>query len=169
VEAAAPPVSRVAPSESKAARTPRNSKAKASAHLSATSASAAQPSAVAPVTNAATTEESKPDASAAESSASPENSSVFAAPYAGVVSDAGKAPSGSQGCFLEVGSFKDPTWADQAVAKLTQLGFQSFSLHKSKLWLQSYQVRVGPYADQASLEEARKNLVLQGFKPHPVK
>jgi cell division protein FtsN len=68
-----------------------------------------------------------------------------------------------------VGSFKDLTWADHAVDKLTQLGFHSVAVHKNLLWMQSYQVRVGPYADQKDLEDARENLASQGFKPHPVK
>jgi hypothetical protein len=73
------------------------------------------------------------------------------------------------GRYFEVGSFKDSTWADHAVEKLTQLGFHAVSVHKNLLWMQSYQVRVGPYADPKDLEAARAVLVSQGFKPHPVK
>jgi serine/threonine protein kinase len=71
--------------------------------------------------------------------------------------------------YFEVGSFKDSTWADDAVEKLTQLGFHAISVHKTVLWMQSYQVRVGPYTDSKTLEIARKDLVSQGFKPHLVK
>jgi len=170
-EAATPPTPHVAPADPKAARTPRNVKAQPAAHHLAVSAPAAQPSVVTPVPDAAATDAatSKTTDEATDSSASGEPPAVFANPYKGAATDTNPSPAASQGLFLEVGSFKDPAWADQAVEKLTQLGFQSFSVHKSHLWIQSYQVRVGPYADQNALEEARKNLVLQGFKPHPVK
>ena len=84
-------------------------------------------------------------------------------------SDKESAPAAAPGLYLEVGSFKDPTWADHAVEKLKDLGYQSVSFHKTVLWMQSYQVRVGPYANPKDLEEARKSLASQGFKPHPVK
>jgi serine/threonine protein kinase/class 3 adenylate cyclase len=70
--------------------------------------------------------------------------------------------------YLEVGSFKESTWADHAVEELTQLGFHAVSVHKTLLWRQSYQVRVGPYTDSKNLEVARRDLVSQGFKPHLV-
>jgi serine/threonine protein kinase/class 3 adenylate cyclase len=72
------------------------------------------------------------------------------------------------GYFIEVGSFKDPTWANHAVEKLTQLGFQAISVRKNVLWVRSYQVRVGPYMDLKAFEVARLNLVSQGFKPHAI-
>jgi serine/threonine protein kinase/class 3 adenylate cyclase len=75
----------------------------------------------------------------------------------------------SPGQYFEVGSFKDSTWADEAVAKLTQLGFHAASVRKNLLWVKSYQVRVGPYADQKEMQAAIKDLTSQGFKPHPVK
>jgi serine/threonine protein kinase/class 3 adenylate cyclase len=71
--------------------------------------------------------------------------------------------------YFEVGSFKESAWADRAVEKLTQLGFHATSIRKNLLWVQSYQVRVGPYTDAKELEAARQNLMSQGFKPHAVK
>jgi cell division protein FtsN len=68
-----------------------------------------------------------------------------------------------------VGSFKDSTWADQAVAKLTQLGFHAISVRRNFLWVRSYQVQVGPYVDPKDMEAAIQDLTSQGFKPHPVK
>jgi cell division protein FtsN len=73
------------------------------------------------------------------------------------------------GHYFEVGSFKDSTWADQAVAKLTQLGFHAASVRKNLLWVRSYQVRVGPYADTKDMQAAIQDLSSQGFKPHPLK
>jgi cell division septation protein DedD len=71
--------------------------------------------------------------------------------------------------FLEVASFKEATWADNAVEKLKQLGFHAVSVHKSHLWMQSYRVQVGPYTDAKEMEADRLRLVAQGFKSHPVK
>jgi cell division septation protein DedD len=85
------------------------------------------------------------------------------------VVDADSVPLGAKALYLEVGTFKDPTWADNAVDKLRQLGLHSVSYHKTVLWMQSYQVRVGPYANQKDLEEARQRLLAEGFKPHAVK
>ena len=78
--------------------------------------------------------------------------------------DATKAPQ----LYLEVGTFKDETWANNAVDKLTQLGFHAMLIHKNLLWSQSYHVQVGPYTNQKDIAEARQSLASQGFKAHPV-
>jgi len=70
--------------------------------------------------------------------------------------------------YLEVGTFKDETWANNAVDKLTQLGFHAVLIHKNVLWSQSYHVQVGPYTNQKDIAEARQSLAAQGFKAHPV-
>jgi serine/threonine protein kinase/class 3 adenylate cyclase len=70
--------------------------------------------------------------------------------------------------YFEVGTFKDETWANNAVDKLTQLGFRAVIIHKNVLWSQSYHVEVGPYTNQKDIAEARQSLALQGFKAHPV-
>jgi len=70
--------------------------------------------------------------------------------------------------YLEVGSFKDETWANSAVDKLTQLGFHAVVIHKNLLWTQSFHVQVGPYTRQEDVAAARQNLAAQGFKAHPV-
>jgi hypothetical protein len=71
--------------------------------------------------------------------------------------------------FLEVGSFNDATWADRAVERLTQLGYHAVSMHRTHLWMQSFHVQVGPYADAKDLAAAKQSLTSQGFKPHLVK
>jgi cell division protein FtsN len=71
--------------------------------------------------------------------------------------------------YLEVGSFKDASWADKAVDQLSQLGFHAVAIHKNLLWMQSYHVQVGPYTNAAEMEAAEKQLTAQNFKPHPVK
>jgi serine/threonine protein kinase/class 3 adenylate cyclase len=78
--------------------------------------------------------------------------------------DDSKAPK----LYFEVGTFKDETWANNAVDKLTQLGFHAVLIHKNLLWTQSYHVEVGPYTNQKDIAEARQNLASHGFKTHPV-
>jgi serine/threonine protein kinase/class 3 adenylate cyclase len=75
--------------------------------------------------------------------------------------DAGTRPSA---VFIEVGSFKDETWADNAVEKLTQLGFHAVVVHKSLLWAQSFHIEVGPYTDPKDIEAVRKDLASHGYK-----
>jgi len=78
--------------------------------------------------------------------------------------DVTKAPK----LYFEVGTFKEETWANNAVDKLTQLGFHAVLIHKNLLWSQSYHVEVGPYTNQKDIAEARQSLTSQGFKAHPV-
>jgi serine/threonine protein kinase/class 3 adenylate cyclase len=70
--------------------------------------------------------------------------------------------------YLEVGAFKDETWADQAADKLTQLGFHAVLIHKNLWWAQSYHVEVGPYSNQKDINVARQSLASHGFKAHAV-
>jgi len=74
----------------------------------------------------------------------------------------------SSAAFIEVGSFKDETWANTAAEKLTALRFHAVIIHKAVLWAQSYRVEVGPYSDPKEIEAARRELVLNGYKPHLV-
>jgi cell division protein FtsN len=67
--------------------------------------------------------------------------------------------------FLEVGKFHDVIWADKATDKLTQLGFHTIVIHRGHLWMNSYQVLVGPYGSEAEAEAAHENLLSRGFKP----
>jgi serine/threonine protein kinase len=98
-----------------------------------------------------------PKATPVAPDAKPESTTAAAAP----------APTAT---YLEVGSFKDSAWADEAVGKLTQLGFHAVSVPKKNLLLMhSFEVQVGPYTKPADLEAARKNLAAKGFKPHAVK
>jgi len=75
----------------------------------------------------------------------------------------------SSATYLEVGSFNDAVWAEDAVSKLSQLGFSAVEVHKTHLWAQSYHVEVGPYRTLGDLESAEQQLSAKGFKPHAVK
>jgi serine/threonine protein kinase/class 3 adenylate cyclase len=81
---------------------------------------------------------------------------------------AGNDESKTAKIFVEVGSFKDETWADSAVEKLTHLGFRAVILHKNLLWKQSFHVQVGPYPNPKDAADARESLAAQGFKGHLV-
>jgi predicted Ser/Thr protein kinase len=84
-------------------------------------------------------------------------------------STAAQANSEAGVVYLEVGSFNDSTWADDAVSKLDQLGFPALCVHKTHLWAQSYHVEVGPYQNVFDLDAAQKQLTAKGFKSHVVK
>ena len=71
--------------------------------------------------------------------------------------------------YLEAGSFKDSSWAQNAVEKLKGLGYHAISVHQSRLWVQSFHVQVGPFTDMREVETAQKGLAAQGFKTHLVK
>ena len=91
------------------------------------------------------------------------------APAMDANSDSSKPDAGSV-TYLEVGSFKEAKWADDAVERLRELGFHAICVHKTMLWkLQSYHVQVGPYTTSSDIGVAQDKLTAQGFKPHPVK
>jgi serine/threonine protein kinase len=78
-------------------------------------------------------------------------------------------PASIAGTYLEVGSFKDTKWADDAVERLSQQGFHAICVHKTVLWMQSYHVEVGPYVASDQVDDAQKRLTEQGIKSHIVK
>jgi serine/threonine protein kinase len=71
--------------------------------------------------------------------------------------------------YLEVGSFKDAKWADDAVERLSQQGFHAICVHKTVLWMQMYHVQVGPYVTSDQIDHAQDLLTEQGFKSHIVR
>jgi cell division protein FtsN len=93
---------------------------------------------------------------------------IFETAYAVSQLKAGGVATKASQLYFEVGSFKDETWANNAVDKLAQLGFHAVLIHKNLLWSQSYHVQVGPYTNQKDIAEARQSLASQGFKAHPV-
>jgi hypothetical protein len=70
----------------------------------------------------------------------------------------------ASGGFLEVGNFKELSWAQRAADSLEALGFHVSILHKGHLWTNSYHVVVGPYTDAEASSAARTKLESQGFK-----
>jgi len=173
IESGASSTSRVAPSESKAMRSTQNVKMQLAARIPTPSSATTHinqvqpPSVLLPVAISNANEASKTRADDTGHEAL--TTDAAATPTETVANEKTSAPTVLAVLYLEVGSFKDSTWADHAVEKLTQLGFQSVAIRKAHLWMESFQVRVGPFVNQKDLEEARKNLASQGFKPHPVK
>jgi cell division septation protein DedD len=113
-----------------------------------------------------------PSSGLAESGADSPQPSSRAAPSAEADSaalrlKADAAPTKTAALYLEVASFKDDNWANNAAEKLQQLGYHTVLIHKNVLWMQSYHVQVGPYASQLELAGAQKSLSAQGFKAHP--
>jgi len=93
---------------------------------------------------------------------------VFEKAYAGSKLEPGSVAGKVPQLYFEVGSFKEEAWANNAIEKLTQLGFHAVLVHKNLLWSQSFHVQVGPYSNPKDFADARQNLTTQGFKPHPV-
>lgn len=67
--------------------------------------------------------------------------------------------------YFRVGTFKDARQADAAAEALGHLGFHAIVIHKTLLWLNSYYILAGPFADDGVAETARRDLESQGFKP----
>jgi cell division protein FtsN len=71
--------------------------------------------------------------------------------------------------YFEVGSFKDPMWADKANETLAQSGFHAIVIHKGRLWMNSYHVIVGPFGNSTAAQRAFSDLESHGYKPRPAK
>jgi cell division protein FtsN len=119
-------------------------------------------------TNAQTAANANSDSSAAVLPLSPSDSALKTAALSAQPNPA-DSKSDLHEYYLEVGSFKDANRADQATDQLTRLGFHAVSIHKTKLWMHSYRVQVGPYANQIDVEAAQRSLAAQDFKSNLVK
>lgn len=87
-------------------------------------------------------------------------------PPSGHAEDSREGEAGSSSAiYLEVGKFHDMMRADKATEQLTQLGFHAIVIHKSHLWMNPYQVFVGPYGSDDEAAAAHINLVSRGFRP----
>jgi predicted Ser/Thr protein kinase len=83
--------------------------------------------------------------------------------------DGAELKPGVSDTYLEVGTFNDGSWADEAVSRLSEMGFHAICVHKKQLWAQSYRVEVGPFETLQNMESAEQQLTAKGFKPHAVK
>jgi cell division protein FtsN len=78
-----------------------------------------------------------------------------------VSKEAGFEPSSK---YLEVGKFKEKSWADRTTDRLGQLGFHATVTQRGHLWMSSYYVLVGPYTNDREFEAAHKGLASWGYK-----
>jgi PilZ domain len=72
------------------------------------------------------------------------------------------------GKYFDVGRFKDELGARSTTNDLTHVGFHAIVVHKHVLWMNSYQVLVGPYRDPQAAQVAETGLRSHGFKTHPL-
>jgi len=67
--------------------------------------------------------------------------------------------------YLEIGKFKEKLLAAEKTEQLTDLGFHSTIVPRSRFLGKAYQVLVGPYGDDQEAEAAHKSLASYGFTP----
>jgi hypothetical protein len=67
--------------------------------------------------------------------------------------------------FLEIGKFHDLARSDRATGQLKHLGYPAIVIHKSHLWMNSYQVLAGPFTSDGEVKSAHKDLTSRGFRP----
>jgi cell division protein FtsN len=69
--------------------------------------------------------------------------------------------------YFDLGRFKDELRADNIRSELAKLGLHANIVPRGHLWMNSYQVLVGPYNKEDEAKRVRKDLVSQGYKPRP--
>jgi hypothetical protein len=69
--------------------------------------------------------------------------------------------------YFDLGKFKDELWARNLGDKLAQLGLQTSVIQRGHLWMNSFQVLVGPYANQEQATKIHQDLLSHGYKPRP--
>lgn len=100
----------------------------------------------------------------------PATDSAAVKPAASADAGANKATTPVPGeAYLEVASYKDQLIADQTVSELSKQGMHAFSVQKSHLWMETFHVEVGPFANSVDEAAAQKELAAKGFKAHPSK
>lgn len=67
--------------------------------------------------------------------------------------------------YLEIGRFKEKLLAAEKTEQLTDLGFHSTIVPRSRFFGKAYEVLVGPYGDDQEAEAAHKSLASHGFTP----
>jgi hypothetical protein len=70
--------------------------------------------------------------------------------------------------YFELGRFKDETLAHSIADRLAEAGFPASVVEKGHLWLNRYEVLVGPYDEEDKSAKAESELVSRGYKPRPL-
>jgi cell division septation protein DedD len=66
--------------------------------------------------------------------------------------------------FLAIGNFKFESVANGAAQKVESLGYHATVTHRTRLWMSSYHVMVGPFATAAEAQAAIANLETRGYQ-----
>lgn len=69
--------------------------------------------------------------------------------------------------YFDLGKSKNELWAQDLSDKLAKLGLPASVVQKGHLWMNSYQVLVGPYNKEEEATKVDKDLVSRGYKPKP--
>lgn len=69
--------------------------------------------------------------------------------------------------YFDVGRFKDGLLAHDVSDRVAQLGLRTTVVQKGHLWINSYQVLVGPYSDEEEETRIQDDLLAHGYKPRP--
>ena len=69
--------------------------------------------------------------------------------------------------YFDLGRFKDELWAQNIRDQVAKLGLHSSVVQRGHLWMNSYQVLVGPYSNEEEAKRIHKDLVAQGYKARP--
>jgi SPOR domain len=69
--------------------------------------------------------------------------------------------------YFELGRFKDEIRAQSIAGRLADAGFHTTVVEKGHLWLNRYQVLVGPYHQEQETAKVERELLSRGYKPRP--
>jgi hypothetical protein len=69
--------------------------------------------------------------------------------------------------FFDLGKFKQQSAAEALSGQVAQLGLHSSVVPRGHLWMNSYQVLVGPYTDAVEEKKIDVDLLSHGYKPRP--
>jgi hypothetical protein len=69
--------------------------------------------------------------------------------------------------FFDLGRFKKEPLAQALSNQLAQLGIHATVVPRRRLWINSYQVLVGPYDNEAAEQQLNDQLLSHGYKPRP--
>jgi hypothetical protein len=111
--------------------------------------------------------------------ASPPPSSIAPAPEAGAqtpqhptgVVQTQTSPLGTASplqMFFDLGKFKQQSLAQDLSDRVAQLGLRTSVVPRGHLWMNSYQVLVGPYVNEQEEKKINTDLQSHGYKPRPL-
>jgi len=69
--------------------------------------------------------------------------------------------------FFDLGRFKTESQAQELSHQLAQLGIHANVVPRRRLWINSYQLLVGPYEDEVAEQQLNNELLSHGYKPRP--